>query len=388
MVDKAELEMDYNAFLASPAKGTFTREVTEIREEVRRGGTPSVRYTRDKYYAAIVDLRTVDEAWDARYCIHARGGKHADKLEVLHTGEKSWSEICDIVGRVYTGNPEDLPLRRVDLACDLLDVTVPHLVRTVAVPYKRIERQYGTIAAEEGGDDSIDFMQVAKRKVETYQLGARPNLFRMYDKTEEMKARYLVAKHRHERSSAELLSNKVLSIADVPTDNAEVNRGFRKRLKNAACNMYPFPSFADWAGVWEWEVRTRVERQLQGTMPLLVSTMGALRSNAVDFNPYEPLIFRPTGTMKINLDEWLPDEYAAGLQYRHWLETGEMSYQQLKVFLGRGRFGKRNGHAPKKLEKYAPFLRGFNGEESGAMSFSGADLFERYRESMRRQLAA
>jgi hypothetical protein len=72
-------------------------------------------------------------------------------------------------------------------------------------------------------------------------------------------------------------------------------------------------------------------------------------------------------------------EYAAGFQFKQWLEEG-MSYQQLYALWNRKRHGK------KLAQKYAPFIAAANPED--AVTISSKELYENYRDSLSRQMAA
>lgn len=380
MVDKLECELKLGS--------SYTKVAAEIRAEVRSGRASVIPFNKSKYYAAVVDLREVTEQ-DALLHIQSRFGNHSDKIELLNTGEKKWDAMMTTIASVYDGNPEDLPTRRVDLCCDLPDVSVERIARTVRANFKRMEWQFGTITAQESDGKTVDFMQVSASKLTGIQLGSRPNPVRVYDKTAETKFRYEQAKRRADREAAAFLANNVQGIGEVPTDNTDVNRGFRKRLKAAACRMYPFPSFEDWSGLWEWQVLTRVERQMQGKIPLVVSTVRALRDNATLFNPFENLRFAAPGAeLGVSEDDYSGFDWFVGLKMWEALQSGELTYQQMHKLFNRGRHGRRSGNANRIFDKFAPFVRRGSIGSDGAIDISPVELFERYRESVTRQLAA
>jgi hypothetical protein len=380
MVDKLECVLELGA--------SFTKEAAAIRDEVRSSRESVIPFQKSRDYCAVVDLRKVMDV-DALLHIQSRYGKHNDKLELLHTGEKKWDAICETISRVYAADPLELPTRRVDLACDMEDVTMARIVRTARVNFKRIERQFGKIEVQDGDGKAIDFQQISKVRAETLQLGVRPNLVRFYDKVAEVKSRYESMKREHYNEAAELVAAQVMTIGEVPLTDKGLNRGFRKRLKPAASRMYPFPSFLEWAGMLEWQVLTRVERQFGSDLPLTISTVKGLRENALSFNPFDNLQFAAEGaSMEVSSWDYTPVEWLAGSMMWQLLESGEWSYQQLCKFLQGGRHGRRGGNLKRALEKFEPFIRrGSVGDEKG-VEISSADLFERYRESMTRQLAA
>jgi hypothetical protein len=79
------------------------------------------------------------------------------------------------------------------------------------------------------------------------------------------------------------------------------------------------------------------------------------------------------------MDDYSPVEFAAGMQFKEWLQTG-MSYQQLYAYWNR----KKNAKAI--AAKFAPFVAAANPPKE--VSISSADLYQRYRDSVSRQLAA
>jgi hypothetical protein len=380
MVDKLDCCLE----LGTP----YTKIASEIRDEVRRSRESAIPFAKDRDYQAVVNLNDLMDV-DAKLYIHSRYGRHNDKLELLHTGEKSWSGMLGEIEKVCSGDPFNLSTRRVDLACDMPDVSVPRFVRTVKADYKRNERQYGKIEALDGDGKTVDFMHIARISVETLQLGSRPNLFRVYDKTRETFVRYTQAKNAHYREASNLVGTQVMKIGQVPTTDKQLNRGFAKRLRNAAEHMYPFPSFYDWCGLWEWTVLTRIERQIGDNVPVTISTLGGLHANATTFNPFERLRFAADSNgPEVDRGNFTAMEYAAGSWWALQLSSGEMSFQQLCKELQIGRRGKRSGNLKRTLEKFEPFFRQGSVGEDGLISISSSELYERYRESVTRQLAA
>jgi hypothetical protein len=131
------------------------------------------------------------------------------------------------------------------------------------------------------------------------------------------------------------------------------------------------------------KVLTRVERQMAaGRVPPELDTFEKLFSKrALDFNPFERLTFSSfAGQTQIDMDDYSPVEFAAGMQFKQWLEKREMTYQQLYAFWNRTRNGKAIA------EKFAPFVAAANPPKE--VSISSSDLYERYRSSVSRQMAA
>jgi hypothetical protein len=172
-------------------------------------------------------------------------------------------------------------------------------------------------------------------------------------------------------------------------------KGLSKDLRSGAARIFPFPDFQSWlreqcigpmAKVLEMpalpKVFTRVERQMgAGRVPEQLNSFERIFSReAVEFNPFERLQFSSfDADTKINPDDYSIVELAAGMMFRQWLETG-MSYQQLYALWNKKRNAKRYS------KKFAPFIAAAN--PSKVESISSAELYEQYRESLTRQLAA
>ena len=73
-------------------------------------------------------------------------------------------------------------------------------------------------------------------------------------------------------------------------------------------------------------------------------------------------------------------DYAAGFQMKQWIDSDQMTYQQLYAALNLKRNGKRLIH------KFRPFIAA--AIPRGTVTISSAELFEHYRDSLSRQMAA
>ena len=166
MIDKLECPIP----LGAPLKPA----IAEIRAELRNSHfkTPAIPFKPTKYYQAVIDLREAAGV-DALLHVQSRFGKHDDKLELIDAGEKSWDQMMTTVSSVYDDNPENLNVRRVDLCCDV-PVPISWFVRSLRVQYKRVEYQHGVIELRKATGGSVSFTEIAKRRVETIQLGQRP----------------------------------------------------------------------------------------------------------------------------------------------------------------------------------------------------------------------
>ena len=146
----------------------------------------------------------------------------------------------------------------------------------------------------------------------------------------------------------------------------------------------PFPTFSDWSGgLMEGQTLvTRLERQIQGKMPAPLSSVMSLHSNVLDCKPFERVKFvNPDAVLEVSPDDYSPVEWLAGAKMWECLQSEEWSYQQLSKFL------RRNGNGARIELKFAPFLRAASASQDGR-EITGEELNERYRESVKRQLAA
>jgi hypothetical protein len=373
MIDKLECPIERGK--------PFTKEASEIRADLR-SLAPGIAFQKSKYYAAVVDLREVMGV-DALLHVQSRYGNHNDKLELLHTGEKSWGEMMSTVSRIYDGNPEDLQVRRADLCCDV-DVSMDWIARSVRAQYKRIEFQFGEVEMRDGRGKRVDFMEIGKRRLETVQFGRKPNPLRIYDKVAETMSRYLAAKRRHSRVASAMVADAAMD--GSPYDRAErsVKRGIGRRLRAPADRMFPFPFFTEWSGgLWESMTLTRIERQIHGQIPPVISNVGQMRKNVLEFNPFERLHFlAPDAELEVSPDDYSPVQWLAGIKMMELLQSGEWSCQQLTKFIG------RNGNRQRTEDRFAPFLRAGSMARDSAKELTAVELYERYRESIERQLAA
>ena len=380
MIDKLECVIE----LGKP----FRPVAADMRDAVTRG-SKLIPFKRTPYYNAVVDLRDTDLKVDALWHMQSRHGAHHDKIELLHTGEKVWDDMYTALGSIYAGSPDELPVRRADLCADT-DIGIDWYVRSVRCDRKRIERQFGEIQLLDGEGKRVDFMEVAKRKVETVQFGNRPNVTRIYDKVAETADRYEKAKRRMQRETRDNVAEILLNDAGWPgTEDRDLRKGVAKRLRRPVDHMYPFPSFEEWTAqqgrqLWKFQTLTRVERQIHGKIPLLISNVRGLRNNVLDFNPFEQLHFPPVSDLRldeVSLNEYSPIEWLAISKMWDLLTSGEWSYQQLAKFLN------RKGNLKRYEQKYARFFeRASAAANEDGRAITEIELYETYRESLKRQL--
>jgi hypothetical protein len=170
-----------------------------------------------------------------------KGGNH--KLELVDTGEMSFTMMQKEILRVFDIEPTRLDLMRLDLAEDVPGGPVDWFLRAARFKWKQWIGEFGT----------TEYAKMGRRKVQTLYFGKRPNFFRIYDKISELRHQY------------DLFVKRSSDAAVIPT--------FEEKFK------YPENGY----------ILTRVERQMGGCrIPPQVATIGKLRHLPV-YNPYSQL---------------------------------------------------------------------------------------------------
>ena len=237
-------------------------------------------------------------------------------------------------------------------------------------------------------------------------LGKRPNCFRVYDKLAERRRAWRLEKGRHERMARQVVIDKAMEgdpklrhTPDVFMSQQAALYHAQKRRRELLCSgryYFPFPSFESWfrdqcTGPMSVlvlhtvedipSVFTRVERQMgAGRVPEELNSFQKLFTSGVEFNPFDRLQFSPfDADTTVDPDDYSLIDLAAGMQIKQWLHEG-MTYQHLYAKLDEQRHGKQ------LVEKFAPFVAAANPPQ--AVTISSAELYERYRDSVSRQMAA
>lgn len=364
-----------------------------------------IPFSKSKYYAAVVDMRNVDGT-DRLYSIQARAGHHHDKIELLHTGEKRWIEIADLLHQSVndTVNHESLPVRRADCCVDV-NLSVGYLAGSVRCQYKRWRSEVGKIELYESYADSlkhrneVEFMDIGRRNLETMYLGRFPNPLRVYDKTAETKYRYAREERAHyrwvnEQPEACRVRAQFYLSKGIPANQLQLEKSLPPEIRREAREMckelWPFVSFRDWPGnhlkLWEFTTMTRIERQMAGEVPVLISTVKGLRDNALTFNPFQRVEFAAPS----HRVDWVsalgltPEQQLAGERIEQLIRDEGLTYDQLHRRFNVSRTGKRSGRATERLEKYLHFIHRALAvtNENG---ITADELYERYRSSIRSQ---
>jgi len=398
----------------------FSDRVSSLKIEVEFSDpmTSAVPFRSNFYYKQVVDLRRVAEI-DAILHLNAKKtGTH--KIQIIEAGRKCQGQIADTIAEIVDEHPDLLGVSRVDSCADIVDgPSVCWIAQSVRARFAQWQAEVGTVQLRDETGRTIDWSEMGKREVQTMYLGKRPNCFRVYDKMAERFHVWKIEKRRHEQLAAQIVIDKAtegtpqVRYTPQPFAAHEVE-AFRvlKRRKELLCSgrfYLPFPDFSTWfaaqcvgpmtnvvqmrlPGQEEPEqlnlvpqipkVLTRVERQMAaGRVPPQIDTFEKLFSKqAIEFNPFERLDFSSfAGQTQVDMDGYSAVEFAAGLQFKQWLQEG-WTYQQLYAYWN------RNRNAKAIAEKFAPFVAAANPAREATIS--SADLYERYRDSVSRQLAA
>lgn len=225
-------------FLEVKAPGPFTDNVYDALWSAKKTGGQ-----KQQGYELMVDL----EPYGILAMLHYGNiFTQQHKLQVKAVGEKGLSEIVDIIGCVFHGDLAEVTVMRLDAKVDV-DYPVQYFKEHARVPYKRNTGEWGCLKHKESN----------LKRVETLEIGKRPNLWRFYDKLAERHHDYKVYCNRMKKQGKE-------------PETFE--------------NKYGHPK----SGF----VLTRVERQFGGgRVPELVGTIEKLIANAEQFKPFEGIEF-------------------------------------------------------------------------------------------------
>lgn len=385
--------LDYLEVVLPGACSWSPRFESDIRGELR-SMKPEIDFDRhNKDYRAVVDLRPV---WglDARVSFESRfRGDH--KITVVNVGEKRLEQTLDIISQITDEHPLPLEVRRADLCADTPGVPVSWYASTVRAQWKQFEAKIGTVDLLDGDGRKVQWSEMGRRVLQTMYLGRRPNCFRIYDKRAERFDAWKKAKRAHLRAELGPVMAELPNCLGATQEQGESDAGYIARMADyrrelraarhaALLEVAPFPDFEQWAGIKGTDVLTRVEREMAGgrvpakldrVYKLVQDEGAALR----DFNPFTRLKGFGGGGVPPCCDDWSPVDWFAGMKMRELLTSGEWTRHELYQFLNRDRNGSRYE------AKFRPFLDAATGAGKGV---TAQQLFESYRESVTRQLAA
>ena len=292
-----------------------------------QAGNPRA-FRQSEHYARVGDLRTFGyPAILHVHCLRDGAGNH--KVELIDTGEMSFRNMQKAILSIFDVEPSHLGLMRIDLAADVAGVPVRWFARNARAKWKQWTAEIG----------KIEYAEMGRRKVETLYYGKRPNCIRIYDKISELRHQY------------DQMVRKSSDAAEIPT--------FEEKFR------YPATGF----------VLTRVERQIAGgRIPKRVDRISKLRA-LPDFNPFENIELLKASEPEPELDDYSLHDSLAGRGLRALVD--EMGIHRARAFLN----SQSKGNAARYMRRFAAFLPAQGGIDA-------EQLFQRYRESVRRQLAA
>jgi len=333
MIDKVELRVP--GFV--PYTSEFSALYREIRNDTKGPFKPS------RFYVASGDLRPYGySAILHTHSLYDKDGNH--KIELLDTGTMTYTEMRHQIQRVFDTGAGPLELMRVDLAADVVDVPVTWFQTHVRADFKRWTADIGSINTE------AQFSTMGNCGVETFYLGKRPNVYRIYNKVAERRSEYMRVRKR------------ALSEAK--------KRAMGQRID------FPFPSFEQMFGYPEAGfILTRVERQIAGgRVPEQLSTFTKLGS-AADFDPFERLVFLASGKPIPNPADHAFRKYCMGMQVRQLIL--DQGFHRAKQLL--------NKWSPRNANRILRQVTDFLPDE---ILLTRNALLGRYQESISKQLAA
>jgi hypothetical protein len=315
----------------------------ELYRELR--SDPKGPFRHSAHYLAAADLRAYGfPVLLYTHNTHDKLGNH--KLEFLETGKLGYTQIRQEIHRIFDTDAGSLPVMRVDLAADVVGVTVGWFMQQLLVQYKRWTCDVGRIDATD-----VQISSMGKTGVETFYYGRRPNLVRVYNKIAERLAEYSRLKKRA--------------------------WGEAKKKAMGGPVAFSFPDFETTFGYPEKGlILTRVERQIAGgRVPQAIGTFGRLRA-AADFDPFDKLIFLDGGAPEPNPNDYAFDTHGKGMFIRWLIEKEGIHRAKQKL----NRLSPRN--ASRLLRTYKDFL------PDDSVRVTQKELVEKYRQSVLNQLAA
>lgn len=364
--------------------------VAEIYDEARAGHLKG--FGPGKLYSVQGDLRPY--GIDAiLHMGHKYDGKSSGKLEILHSGEKSWRENMNIVESVVDHEPLEMRTMRTDLTVDVDDVPVSWVLENGYVVNKRFQRnirEYPELPDDFSGH--MDCMGTGD--IQTIYSGKRPNLFRVYNKTHERLNEYRKATRGWNKKFPTLEAWLQFNQGEIQAGKSERDLTdeywyCRHAFEAArAANQLPKPTFEQVYGYSENRVLTRFERQMSakevsnlharpGGQDL--RTLSKLKTNVIEFNPFSPLRFVEPGLPVPNRANYSPMQWHAGMNFQR-----EVKVKGFAAAVAAER-PFQNGHMASFLKSIKDFLPARDAKCSG---ITPARLYEMYRSTVEKQLAA
>jgi len=338
---------------------------------------PCVQHVRpSKFYHLVADLRP--RGFDALLHVGLKlGGKKyhgGHKIELLETGKKSMSEIDGMVEAIADCNPRGCRVGRIDLAADIDDVSLSWFREHAYVEYKQFVCAHAKV-------QEFEYSEMGKKVYQTLYFGKRPACVRIYDKIAERTAHYELWKRREIRTAVK----DGYEPPEFPTVQEWLSVEMpQTRARFQQLDLIPGTSPAEQTAL-RFPVITRVENQLGGRVPEALGTISGVQKNVRDFNPFSRLKIVSgrtvppglydrdvDGSYRFSVPQWCFYMYVR----EHWNTEGA---SQMRQMLNRDRNGKLY---LKRMREFLPV------SENPDEGIAELELYERYRDSVSRQLAA
>ncbi|MBS1798192.1 MAG: hypothetical protein JSS95_00035 [Acidobacteria bacterium] len=313
MIDKIELRLPVSTYFRNPVNGLLRRY---------RVARPS------QHYIGVMDLRP--HGFDAMLHYGKRREPHTHKLELFETGKKPYSELVGLVESIVEMDSSKFELTRIDLCADIPDVPVVWFHEHASFRYKRISRRVG----------KLKWDVISNTDIETITAGARPNVYRIYNKTAEELSRFRKAQRKQSRDADPLV--------------------FEQEYGHKETNML-----------------TRIERQYGGgRLPKEVRTFGELH-RAAEIDPFDAMMIDSAPVCLPRIEDEEFSEWLKGMALRH--EAQARGKQEFCRWLNRH----SKGNGARWMRRYAAYFPG-----SGERTPDKDSIRHTYQESTIRQLAA
>ena len=246
-----------------------------------------------KFYKAVADLRPF--GFDAMLHIdQKRYGTH--KVEIFETGKKSMAEIQHTLEGIVDCDPGGCRLGRIDLAADVRDVSLSWFREHAYVQYKQFICAHAKVVDAEQ-------TEMGKKIYQTLYFGKRPSCVRIYDKVAERVAHFELWKKREIRAAKKAwlaecadrppVSEEIppLLLPEFPTVQKFLATELPQIKQDCSLPLVSQPDFLPGTSplvqnLLHFPIVTRVENQFGGRVPENLQTMGEMRKNVLDFNPF------------------------------------------------------------------------------------------------------
>jgi hypothetical protein len=346
---------------------------------------------QSKFYEAVADLRPL--GFDAMlHYQQKRYGTH--KVELFETGKKGMAEIQDTVERIVDCDPDELRLGRIDLAADVRDVSLSWFREHTYVQFKQFVCAHAKVVEDEE-------TEMGKKVYQTLYFGKKPSCVRIYDKVAERVAQFELMKRKANRRAKKEYADYLEALKGGERDlfqwpqfpaveewlDAELPQMKPALGANLQIDLLPGTS-PPVQPVLNFPVVTRVENQFGGRVPANLHTLGEMRKNVLEFNPFERMKLMQGNQIPPGFFDKVPCPWG-GEKYRFRVLEW-MAYMYVRdnwQTLGAGQMWSmlnRDRHGKLYLEKMEDFLP----VADSSPGISEPDLYDCYRNSISRQLAA